>query len=380
LSLSISPADNPEAPIISTLSLPVGTVSRDYEAVITAVASGDKSNMTWTVTYSGSIPEGIDIPSYYVGESLTISGTPTEASTFTFMVQVSLNGYSDRQSFTLTINTIAPPVIISSSLPYGTKDTPYSATLTASGTPPIEWSVESGKFPDGLNIAGSTGVISGTPTVAGNFSFNILAKNDGGETSKDFLIVINAPKVVPSPEEDVDESDKKEEEKKSEEKKEKAVFGLSRSVSSLSSGELATVSNDEMMIAAILPEITVNVSDIYDFNDIRIDSRVPNGAVMVWNSFARISGSEAELSNANDNSGVQFMDKNGKEISTVPEEHVIDVSVYLEGGYTYGPVISAYVSSDNEAVGTTSGSGGCIAGFSGVILFALLGLPLYRKK
>lgn len=59
------------------------------------------------------------------------------------------------------------PSITTSSLPTGTQGTAYSGTLTATGgSTPYSWAVTSGALPAGLSLASSTGVISGTPTVA----------------------------------------------------------------------------------------------------------------------------------------------------------------------------------------------------------------------
>jgi hypothetical protein len=53
--------------------------------------------------------------------------------------------------------------ITATSLPNGTVNTAYSATLAASGgTTPYRWSIASGTLPAGLSLAASTGVISGT--------------------------------------------------------------------------------------------------------------------------------------------------------------------------------------------------------------------------
>jgi hypothetical protein len=64
----------------------------------------------------------------------------------------------------LTITTV--------SLPGGALNIPYSDTLVASGgTLPYTWSISSGTLPPGLSLNSGTGVISGTPTVIGTFSF-----------------------------------------------------------------------------------------------------------------------------------------------------------------------------------------------------------------
>jgi hypothetical protein len=73
----------------------------------------------------------------------------------------------------------------------GTLGVSYYYSCTATGVPPPAFSVTSGTLPDGLSIS-STGVISGTPTVAGTFSGTITATNEAApDATQAFTITIN---------------------------------------------------------------------------------------------------------------------------------------------------------------------------------------------
>ena len=68
-----------------------------------------------------------------------------------------------------------PPVsIVTAFLPAAGVDLPYTTTIVAAGgTGSYTFSLAGGALPDGLSLS-SSGTISGTPTIAGNYSFSAL--------------------------------------------------------------------------------------------------------------------------------------------------------------------------------------------------------------
>lgn len=73
-----------------------------------------------------------------------------------------------------------PAAITTTSLPAATVGKPYSATLQGSGgTGTASWAVALGSLPAGLTLNASTGVISGTPTAAGQSGFAVAETTAG---------------------------------------------------------------------------------------------------------------------------------------------------------------------------------------------------------
>jgi hypothetical protein len=114
---------------------------------------------------------------------------------------------------TAASTTVTPPAITTTSLPSGSEGSAYSTTLSATGSGPITWSLQSGNLPTGLTLA-SDGQIAGTPTTSGTFTFTVRAVNSAGSDTKELSIVISPPvgnenvsanqlKVYPNPFSDV---------------------------------------------------------------------------------------------------------------------------------------------------------------------------------
>ena len=141
-----------------------------------------------------TIPDGASL-TIDSGATLTNEGTVTTTGDGTLT-----NNGKIENSGTLPddIDGTAPPSINTTSLAGGTVGTAYNATLAANNSP-SEWSVTSGSLPVGLNLNGTTGEISGTPTSAGTSTFTVKAENTAGSDSKELTLTINpAPVLVTS--------------------------------------------------------------------------------------------------------------------------------------------------------------------------------------
>jgi hypothetical protein len=186
---------------ISPSTVPPGTVGVPYNGgvALNFTASGGTEPYTWT--HSGTVPPGLN----FNDAAATLSGTPTSAigSPFTFTVNATDSAgtpVTGSQSYTVTIT--APAITITpSSLPQGKVGVPYNQTIVASGgTAPYTYSIVLGSLPPGLGtFPNSTGVISGTPTLNGTFSFTVRATDSVSTTQDQSYVLIISPTDVVLP-------------------------------------------------------------------------------------------------------------------------------------------------------------------------------------
>ena len=108
-----------------------------------------------------------------------LSGTPTTAGTYTFVLTATdSTKCTGRQDYSLTIGAgcSVPLALKPGTMPGGTVGTAFSQAISASGgTAPYTYAVTSGSLPPGLTLDPSTGAISGTPTATGTYSFTVTA-------------------------------------------------------------------------------------------------------------------------------------------------------------------------------------------------------------
>jgi hypothetical protein len=100
---------------------------------------------------------------------------------FTFTVRASngVNPAAVSPSRVVTISAAASaPVFLTDTPPAtGTVGTAYSYTYTASGNPKPTYALASGALPPGLSLNTASGVLSGTPSTVGPFTFTVRASN-----------------------------------------------------------------------------------------------------------------------------------------------------------------------------------------------------------
>lgn len=100
-----------------------------------------------------------------------------------------------------------PPLaleVVTSTLPDAVVGTPYAAALrSANARGDVEWSIVSGRLPDGLSLvlaSSPAAQIVGTPQVEGDFSFAVEISDGADRTAEaDLRIVVRAPPPPPPP-------------------------------------------------------------------------------------------------------------------------------------------------------------------------------------
>ncbi len=183
--------------VLPATSLPAGAAGAAYATALSP-ATGGVAPYTYVVT-AGALPAGITLNS----ASGALSGTPTAAGTFAFTVRAtdSTTGTPGQASRSYSITVAAPVLTIApTTLPPGSVGVAYNQTLTTTGgTAPYTYSVTTGTLPGGVALS-TGGVLSGTPTASGNFSFTVTATDANGFTaSVAYVVALAVPTVAAIP-------------------------------------------------------------------------------------------------------------------------------------------------------------------------------------
>jgi hypothetical protein len=175
----------PEEPI-------TGTVGTEFNYFIDVSECESSNKQPSFRVVDGRLPTGTKLFDFGSRTGL-IFGTPKEAGTFTFTIQVKdETRATDTQEFTIVIEPAEAPTITSGEPGPGTVGEFYNFNLFASGgVPPYTWSVIAGTLPPGLELPRRDNQIFGTPTTPGTFTFTVRVTDDVGSFSdREFSITI----------------------------------------------------------------------------------------------------------------------------------------------------------------------------------------------
>ncbi|MFV0458314.1 MAG: putative Ig domain-containing protein [Actinomycetales bacterium] len=160
---------------VTPATLPAGTLGSAYSQTLTA--SGGTSPYEF-YEYDGRLPTGLTLTTAGL-----LSGTPTATGSFTFTVDAfDADSFQGSRTYTIAVNP--PPVnITTTSLPAASAGSPYSQAIAAEGgTAPYTYALTSGALPTGVSLS-TSGALSGTPTAAGSFTFEITATDSTSGTA-----------------------------------------------------------------------------------------------------------------------------------------------------------------------------------------------------
>ncbi|ACU05937.1 putative Ig domain-containing protein [Pedobacter heparinus] len=169
-----------------------GTVGSPYPTQTIPAATGGSGSYTYTAS---GLPPGLT----FDAATRQITGTPTQAGTFTVPVQV-----ADTEGNTVTTNyTIAvgnPLLLAAKTLADGTVGTVYATeTIPAATGGAGGYVYEGSNLPPGLTFNPATRQISGTPTQSGSYNVGVKVTDANGATaSQVYVIKVNGELNLPS--------------------------------------------------------------------------------------------------------------------------------------------------------------------------------------
>jgi len=157
-----------------TISPTTAVVVSGGSQQFTASVSGTSNTaVTWSTT-AGTISSAgmFSAPATTANTSVVVTATSVAQSSTSASANVTLTTKSSGPTIT---TTSIPSVIIGS---------PYTADLSATGgAVPYAWSIASGSLPGGINLNRSTGLINGTISSTGNFTFVAKVTDANGKTN-----------------------------------------------------------------------------------------------------------------------------------------------------------------------------------------------------
>lgn len=139
---------------------------------------------------SGTLPTGLALNAL-TGVVSGVASVPGQS--YSFVIKATAPGGNLTKSFSGTVG-IARPVWDVTTIGALRSGVAFSGSATATGA--TSYSISSGSLPTGLSFNSSTGMISGTPTALGPYSFTLSATNSSGSRTQIFSGAVSNPVTI----------------------------------------------------------------------------------------------------------------------------------------------------------------------------------------
>jgi hypothetical protein len=188
---TVKPASS--APVINSITASANNITLPTNSIqLSAMTSGSTNQPLRHWWYVKTVPAGAEPQFDHQGATNTTVSNLNLPGNYTFTLRVFDDIHETTQDKTITV-AAAPgaPVIKSAAAAGVIAGTPFSYSITASGSPTGFSAIN---LPPGLTFA--NGVISGTPTIVGSYNIQLGASNASGTGYGNFALTVKLPLPV----------------------------------------------------------------------------------------------------------------------------------------------------------------------------------------
>lgn len=177
---------------LSDTTRPSAVRGRPYADTLRA-SGGLDGAFVWSIQ-SGTMPPGLALDS----ATGVISGVPSATGRYRFHAHAFVLFLGSGQPFNISVYE-SMAITSAGTRRDGIRGVNYADTLTAVGGSGIyTWTVTSGSLPTGLSLGSSTGVLSGSPTQVGTFTFTAAVTSGSLSAAGTFTVTVLEPLVITS--------------------------------------------------------------------------------------------------------------------------------------------------------------------------------------